>query len=134
MATKRISSFQEQFGFAISGDCPFCGWGLPGPHEPTCAVHAAFLEVEACVPRGKGRSALLRLVEAMQGTVSRVGDVWKHYDTTHYPYSKDPIYAPMTVTKVVRENGHEVLTMSDGENWDHDELLAARWEFQTKIK
>lgn len=124
---KRISQFQEQCGFAVHGDCPFCGWGLPGPHEPTCAVLAALLEVEAYVPRGKGRSAILRLVEALNGAKNHVGDVWKNLEAVQYPYSKDPIYAPMTVTKVGRISGEEILTMSDGEEWSEEELQRARW-------
>lgn len=59
---------------------------------------------------------LKRVLEHENPAKHKVGDVWEHFVGD---MEADPIYAPMTVVKV-NEDGS--LRMSDGLDWEEDEL------------
>jgi len=59
---------------------------------------------------------LKRVLDQQNPVKHKVGDVWEHFVGDMDP---DPVYAPMTVVKV-NEDGS--LRMSDGLDWEEDEL------------
>lgn len=66
MSAKRFADqLDDQICYAGIGDCPQCGYGLPGPHRKYCPVRAAFLRLEREVATDAGRKAVTRAIRAI---------------------------------------------------------------------
>jgi hypothetical protein len=117
--------FADRINEEIYGDCPYCGWGMPGPHEEKCPVRLIALKVERAVRSREGRATVLLLLRSLRPkgspeTRMEIGSKWTHpFDVS------DALFRPMTVRKVIDK---ETLLMSDGHEWTLSDLESAGWQ------